>query len=77
MLFLGISDDQKDNGGIRTYKFPLSNAYQDYLAHDYQGIEKMRTTPDDTHLVTAGRDGCIMFFEIKVTVLFRTRRPVG
>ena len=25
----------------------------------------MRTTPDDTHLVTAGRDGCIMFFEIK------------
>lgn len=25
----------------------------------------MRTTYDDQYLITAGRDGCIMFFEIK------------
>ena len=32
----------------------------------------MRTTFDDQCLVTAGKDGCIMVFEIKVPLLFLT-----
>jgi hypothetical protein len=30
-----------------------------------KGIEKMKVTCDDHYIITAGRDGCIMLFEIK------------
>ena len=34
-------------------------------AHDERGIEKMRVTNDDHYIITAGKDGCVMLFEIK------------
>ncbi len=36
-----------------------------YQAHDERGIEKMRVTADDQYLITAGRDGAIVIYEIK------------
>lgn len=65
LLFAGISDEAKSAGAIRCYKFPLSGHCSEYQAHDDRGIEKMRVTYDDQYLITAGKDGCMMIFEIK------------
>lgn len=65
LLFAGICDETKSAGAIRCYKFPLSGHCSEYQAHDDRGIEKMRVTYDDQYLITAGRDGCLMIFEIK------------
>ena len=43
-----------------------SNKNYDYPGHDEQGVEKLRVTHDDDYVITAGRDGCILMFEIKV-----------
>jgi len=37
----------------------------EYIAHDERGVEKMRISSDDHYVITAGRDGCILVFEIK------------
>jgi hypothetical protein len=39
--------------------------FSDYIAHDERGVEKMRISHDDRYLITSGRDGCIMVYEIK------------
>ena len=65
LLFAGISDESKSAGAVRCYKFPLTGHCSEYQAHDERGIEKMRVTHDDQFLITAGRDGCLMIFEIK------------
>lgn len=45
---------------------PLFNKkYADYVAHDERGVERMKITSDDKFLITAGKDGCVMVFEIK------------
>jgi cilia- and flagella-associated protein 57 len=64
ILFAGISDE-KYGGLIRSYKLPLGSNCTDYLAHDGSGIENIAITFDDQYLITAGRDGCLMIFEIK------------
>lgn len=65
LLFAGISDPDHSAGAIRCYKFPLTGHCTEYQAHDEKGIEKMRVSYDDQYLMTAGRDGCLMIFEIK------------
>lgn len=65
LLFAGIGDSEHSAGAIRCYKFPLSGHFSEYQAHDERGVEKMRVTYDDNYLITAGRDGCLMIFEIK------------
>ena len=35
------------------------------MAHEKEGIEKMIITNDDKYLITAGKDGSILLFEIK------------
>lgn len=37
----------------------------EYQAHDERGIEKLRVTSDDQYLISAGRDGVIIIYEIK------------
>lgn len=44
---------------------PSAGTNVEYQAHDERGIEKMRITADDQYLITAGRDGVIIVFEIK------------
>ncbi|EGR29835.1 WD repeat protein [Ichthyophthirius multifiliis] len=67
VLFGGIQDPQRSSGAIRCILFTTksNNKYQDYAAHDEQGIEKLRVTYDDRYLITGGRDGCVMVFQIK------------
>ncbi|EAS05472.2 WD40 domain protein (macronuclear) [Tetrahymena thermophila SB210] len=67
IMFAGIADEQRSSGAVRCILFttPTNNKFYDYPAHDEQGIEKLRITYDDKYLITAGRDGCIMLFEIK------------
>jgi hypothetical protein len=50
---------------VKCFKYPLNGNSNSYEAHDERGIEKLRVTPDDQYLITAGKDGCIMVFEIK------------
>jgi hypothetical protein len=67
LLFAGIQDENRSSGAIRTFVYPLTHGkFTDYQAHDERGMEKMRITNDDRYIITAGRDGCIMLFEIKV-----------
>ena len=68
VLFAAVSDDQKSQGSIRCFKTPLTTQFVEYTAHDDQGIEKMRVSFDDQFLVTAGRDGSIIVFDIKVKI---------
>jgi len=37
----------------------------EYQAHDERGVEKLRVTSDDQYLISAGRDGTVIVFEIK------------
>jgi len=67
-LFAGIADESKSSGAVRCILFttPTNTKFYDYPAHDDQGIEKLRITYDDKYLITAGKDGCVLLFEIKV-----------
>lgn len=38
---------------------------EEFQAHDYNGVEKLSVTSDDKFLVTAGKDGAVMVFEIR------------
>jgi WD40 repeat protein len=65
ILFAGVSDETKCAGEIRCYKFPHNGVYSSYQSHESSGIEKMKVSVDDQHLVTCGKDGVINVFEIK------------
>ncbi|EWS71110.1 WD40 domain protein (macronuclear) [Tetrahymena thermophila SB210] len=66
LLFAGIQDDARSSGAIRCFIYPLTHGkFTDYQAHDERGVEKMKITNDDRYIITAGKDGCIMVFEIK------------
>ena len=64
LLFAGVSDE-KFGGAIRCYKYPIIGNYSEYQAHDYLGVEALRVTNDDQYLISAGKDGTIIIFEIK------------
>lgn len=38
---------------------------EEFQAHDNSGVEKICVTHDDKYLISAGRDGCLMVFEIR------------
>ena len=38
---------------------------EEFQAHDFNGVEKIAVTSDDKYLISAGRDGCLMVFEIR------------
>lgn len=66
LLFAGISDENRSSGAIRCFNYPLTHGkFMDYAAHDERGMEKLRVTNDDRFIITVGRDGCVMVFEIK------------
>lgn len=66
LLFCSISDENKSSGAIRCYQYPLNHdRHNDYIAHDERGVEKIRITHDDKYLISAGKDGCVMIFEVK------------
>ena len=78
ILFAGVSDPFKSSGTVRCYRYPLNRGntqqkhtktgpakFFEYQGHDKRGIVQMEVTNDDLHLITAGRDGCIIIYEIK------------
>ena len=77
ILFAGVSDPKKSAGVIRCYRYPLTRATGgsrkqagiakcfEYQGHGREGVMAMEVTNDDMHLITAGRDGCIIIYEIK------------
>ncbi|CAD8112856.1 unnamed protein product [Paramecium primaurelia] len=69
ILFAGVCDENRYSGAVRCYKYPFvgpsAGTNVEYQAHDERGIEKMKITADDQYLITAGRDGAIIVFEIK------------
>ena len=66
ILFGGINDENRSSGAIRCYLYPLEHGkFNDYVAHDERGVEKLRVTNDDHYLISAGRDGSLMVFEVK------------
>jgi hypothetical protein len=38
---------------------------EEFQAHDFNGVEKLSVTSDDKYLITAGKDGALMVFEIR------------
>ena len=38
---------------------------EEFQAHDCAGVEKLCVTADDRYLVSAGRDGAVMLFQIR------------
>ena len=65
MLFCGSDDKEGSSGSIKCYKFPNTQHMEEFQAHDNQGVEKICVSSDDRHLVSVGRDGCVMVFEIR------------
>lgn len=59
MLFVAT-----EHGIVRAFKFPLTGESSDFVGH--RGlINRMRITPDDGHVITAGEDGTVVVFEVK------------
>jgi WD40 repeat protein len=65
LLFCGTDDRDHNSGSVKCYKFPNTQHMEEFQAHDSQGVEKLCITPDDRYLISAGRDGCLMVFEIR------------
>lgn len=66
VLFGGIQDELRSSGAIRCYLYPFVNGKcTDYQGHDERGVEKIRVTHNDKWLISAGKDGCILIYEIK------------
>jgi CMP-N-acetylneuraminic acid synthetase len=38
---------------------------EEFQAHDSSGVEKLCVTADDRYLISAGKDGAVMIFEIR------------
>ncbi len=38
---------------------------EEFQAHDCSGVEKLCVTGDDRYLISAGKDGAVMIFEIR------------
>ncbi len=63
---MGVADAARSSGVIRCHTAnPLTPKYIEYMAHDERGVEKMKLTHDDRYLITAGRDGCVLLFDVK------------
>ncbi|EGR33091.1 WD repeat protein [Ichthyophthirius multifiliis] len=78
LLFAGIQDDTRLCGALRCFIYPISHGkFTDYQAHDERGVEKIRITNDDKYIITVGRDGCMMFFEIKEKDIRQARMKDG
>ncbi len=59
-------DEQKSSGALRIFNYPLSRGnYNDYIGHDFKGIECVLISKEDKYIISLGKDGCIMVFEIK------------
>lgn len=65
ILFCGTDDPNNFSGTIKCYKFPNTQHMEEFQAHDHNGVEKICVTSDDKYLISAGRDGCLMVFEIR------------
>lgn len=65
ILFCGTDDKEKAAGSIKCYKFPSTAHMEEFQAHDSNGVEKICVTADDRYLVSSGRDGAVMVFEIR------------
>ena len=65
VLIGGVDDREKVSGSLKCYKFMLSQHMEEFPAHDERGVERLRITADDRFVISAGRDGCLMLFEIR------------
>lgn len=65
ILVAGVDDRERSSGAIKCYRMPLSQHVEEFPAHDERGVEKLRITHDDRYVISAGRDGCLMIFEIR------------
>lgn len=65
ILFCGTDDRDNYSGTIKCYKFPNTQHMEEFQAHDNLGVEKISITSDDKYLISAGRDGALMIFEIR------------
>jgi len=59
MMFAGTA-----NGVIRSFQFPLTGVVKDYQAH-CRSVTRLRMTPDDAFLLSAGEDGCLALLNVK------------
>lgn len=64
-MFCGTEDKDKSSGSIKCYKFPNTQHMEEFQAHDFNGVEKLSVTSDDKYLISAGKDGALMVFEIR------------
>ncbi len=65
LLFAGTDNKEQSSGTVKCYKFPSTQHMEEFLAHDNLGIEKICVSSDDKYLISAGRDGCVIVFEIR------------
>ncbi|XP_051912727.1 LOW QUALITY PROTEIN: cilia- and flagella-associated protein 57 [Hippocampus zosterae] len=54
-----------EEGFVRSYKMPYSQHQMYFAAHDQRGVEKLRMAHDNKYLFSAGRDGCLLIFEVR------------
>jgi WD40 repeat protein/chromosome segregation ATPase len=59
MLFVGT-----ETGVVRSYKFPLTGEFQDYVCHDGP-VTRIRVSSDDAFLFSTSSDGSVAFFQIQ------------
>lgn len=65
---------------MRCYKFsPFTGDYSEFQAHS-GSIERMRVSHDDCYLFSAGKDGCLIVWEVKdkdIRALRREKEALG
>ena len=67
-FFAGVSEEGRA-GAVEIWKFPHEEAKSMEKLNEVQahgkGIERMRISYDNNFLFTAGKDGCLIIYEIK------------
>ena len=75
-LIAGVSESEKP-GGLRIYKVnPFNGEYDEIQAHSLP-ILRIRINFDDTHIFSAGQDGCLIVYEIKDARLQKKEKESG
>lgn len=54
-----------EEGYLKAFKMQYSQQHMYFAAHDSRGVERLKMTYDDKYLVSVGKDGCLLIFEVR------------
>lgn len=76
LFFVGIGEP-KAPGTVKYYKYPLSAGECSEVQAHSEEIKRMKISRDDKYLFTAGKDGCVIVYEIKEREKTRETKELG